>query len=66
MVTSSVKSALLTEPNIKSLATGVTTRQGEVQLSGFVDNRGQMDRALEVVRGIEGVSRVSNEMSVKK
>jgi hyperosmotically inducible protein len=66
IVTTKVKAALLGDAHIKSLAISVVTRQGEVQLSGFVDNQGQIDRALEVTRGIEGVSRVSNEMSVKK
>ena len=66
IVTTKVKAALLGDAHVKSLAIAVVTRQGEVQLSGFVDNQGQMDRAVEVALGIEGVSRVSNEMSVKK
>lgn len=66
VVTTKVKAALLGDAHVKSLAIGVVTRQGEVQLSGFVDNQGQIDRALEVAGGIEGVRRVSNEMSVKK
>lgn len=44
----------------------VETRKAEVQLSGFVDNQGQIDRAIEVTRGIDGVSGVGKEMSIKK
>ena len=66
IVTTKVKAALLGDAHGNSLAIAVVTRQGEVQLSGFVDNQAQIDRAVEVARGIEGVSRVSNEMSVKK
>jgi len=42
------------------------TRDGVVQLSGFVNNQGQIDRALEVARSIEGVSSVSNELTLKQ
>jgi hyperosmotically inducible periplasmic protein len=66
MVTTKVKAALLADANVKSFDVAVVTRKGEVQLSGFVDNQGQIDRALEVAHGIAGVRSVSNEMSVKK
>ncbi|MES2877835.1 MAG: BON domain-containing protein [Pseudomonadota bacterium] len=66
VVTTKVKSALLGDSRIKSTDIAVVTRNGEVQLSGFVDNQGQIDRALEVVRSVEGVTGVINEMSIKK
>lgn len=66
MVTTKVKAALLADANVKSFDIAVVTRKGEVQLSGFVDNQGQIDRALEVARGITGVSAVGNELSIKK
>lgn len=66
IVTGKIKAALLADENVKSLDIRVITRQGEVQLSGFVNSQGQIDRALEVARRIEGVVSVSNEMSVKK
>jgi hyperosmotically inducible protein len=61
-----VKSALLTEPSVKSADIGVVTRRGEVQLSGFVDNQAQIDRAIHTTRAVEGVRGVVSEMSVKK
>ncbi len=66
IVTAKVKAALLADANVKSSDFAVITRKGEVQLSGFVDNRSQIDRAIEVAHGIEGARSVSNEMSIKK
>jgi hyperosmotically inducible protein len=66
IVTASVKAALLADASVKSLDIAVVTRKGEVQLSGFVDNQGQIDHAIEVAHGIAGVRSVSNQMSVKK
>jgi hyperosmotically inducible protein len=66
IVTARVKAALLADANVKSLDIAVVTRNGEVQLSGFVDNQSQIEHVLAVARGIEGVSSVSNEMSLKK
>ena len=66
IVTTRVKSALLSEESIKSHDIAVVTRKGEVQLSGFVDNQLQIDRALVLTRGVEGVVTVNNEMSIKK
>jgi hyperosmotically inducible protein len=66
VITTKVKTALLADTSIKSLDIMVVTRKGEVQLSGFVNNQGQVDRAVEVAHGIEGVTKVGNDMSVKK
>ena len=66
IVTTRVKSALLSEASMKSHDIAVITRKGEVQLSGFVDNQQQIDRAIVLTRGVEGVVTVNNEMSIKK
>ncbi len=66
IVTARVKAAFVADANVKSLEIAVATRKGEVQLSGFVANQGQIDHAVEVARGIEGVRTVSNQMSIKK
>ncbi len=66
IVTAKVKTALLADAYVKSLDIAVLTRKGEVQLSGFVDNQSQIDRAIEVANGIEGARSISNEMSIKK
>jgi hyperosmotically inducible protein len=66
VVTARVKSALLSDPGVKSFDIAVVTRKGEVQLSGYVDNQTQVNRAVDAARAVEGVKSVSNEMSVKK
>ncbi len=66
IITSKVKAELLADPLVKSFDIKVVTRDDEVLLTGFVDNQTQIDRAMEVARGIEGVRLVRNEMSIKK
>ena len=66
ILTAKVKSALLADPDVKSFDIAIVTRKGEVQLSGFVDNQAQIDRAIEIARGVEGVQSIGNEMSIKK
>jgi hyperosmotically inducible protein len=65
VITAGVKSALLADPDMKSLDVAVTTRKGEVELSGFVNNDTQLNRAVTVAKGVEGVTSVINHMSVK-
>lgn len=66
VVTTRVKTVLMADEGVKSADIAVVTRNGEVQLSGFVNNQGQIDRALEITGGVEGVTKVSNDMSIKK
>jgi len=66
IITTQVKAALLADAYVKSADIAVTTRKGEVQLSGFVNNQDQIDRAIEVARGVKGVRMVDNQTSIKK
>jgi len=66
ILTAKVRSALLADASVKSFDVAVATRKGEVQLSGYVDSQAQMNRAIEVARGVEGVQSINNEMSIKK
>ncbi len=66
IITTKVKAALIGDEVIKSTDIAVVTRKGEVQLSGFVNSQTQIDRALLVAKAVEGVGKVSNEMSIKK
>jgi hyperosmotically inducible protein len=66
IITTKVKTALLADENVKSFDIAVVTRKDEVQLSGFVNNQNQMDRAISVARAVDGVRDVKNEMSIKK
>jgi hyperosmotically inducible protein len=67
VITTKVKAALISDPIIKNFDIGVVTRDGEVQLSGFVEDQTQVDRAIEVAREVEGVKNVlDDQMSIKK
>lgn len=64
-ITTSVKAALLAEDDIKSMDINVETFRGEVQLSGYVNNSGQVDRAIGVARRQSGVKSVKNDLRIK-
>lgn len=66
VITAQVKAALLADETVKSADIAVVTRDGIVQLSGFVNNQEQIDRAIQVAKGIEGIAQVSNDLSLKK
>jgi osmotically-inducible protein OsmY len=65
VITSKVKAAIFNEPSLKSAEINVETFKGTVQLSGFVSSRANIDRAVEVARGVGGVRSVKNDMRVK-
>lgn len=65
-VTGRVKTALLADPDIKSLDISVLTSQGTVQLTGFVKNQAQIDKATAIAGAAEGAKSVKNELMVKK
>ncbi|KLU28059.1 transporter [Caballeronia mineralivorans PML1(12)] len=64
-LTAKVKAALLADPGLKSLAVSVTTYRSEVLLSGFVNSSEQIQKAVSVTRGVEGVQSVKNDLQVK-
>lgn len=65
-VTTRVKTALLAEPAIRSLDISVLTVNGVVQLTGFVDNRDQIDQASAIAQAAEGAGSVKNELAIKR
>ncbi len=65
IITTKVKTAIFSEPTLKSLQINVETFKGEVQLSGFVDSAESVKKAGEVARGVEGVVEIKNDLVVK-
>ena len=65
VITTKVKTALLVDPDVKSLDIGVETFKGVVQLSGFVNNAEQARKAVEIARSVQGVKSVKNSLVVK-
>jgi osmotically-inducible protein OsmY len=65
VITTKVKAAVFNEPSLKSAEINVETFKGVVQLSGFVNSQADINKAVEVARGVKGVKSVRNDMRVK-
>ena len=65
VITTKVKAAIFNEPSLKSAEINVETFKGAVQLSGFVNSRADINKAVEVARGVGGVTSVKNDMRLK-
>ena len=65
VVTSGIKKALLADPTISSFDLQVETRDGTVQLSGFVNDQAQIAKALAITRTVAGVKTVENGVTLK-
>jgi osmotically-inducible protein OsmY len=64
-ITTKVKGAFVKDPMVKALDVKVDTFKGAVQLSGFVDTAEQKSRAEQIAAGINGVTTVKNNITVK-
>ena len=60
-----IKSALLADPEIKSLRIDVDTKDGAVTLSGSVPSAANAERAATVAKGVDGVRSVASRLTVK-
>jgi osmotically-inducible protein OsmY len=65
MITAKVKAAFANDPTVKATEINVETFKGDVQLSGFVAQPQDAQRAAELARGIKGVTSVKNDIRVK-
>ncbi|MCK0512393.1 BON domain-containing protein [Aromatoleum buckelii] len=65
VITTKVKAAILNEPTLKVAEINVETFKGVVQLSGFVASQADINKAVEIARGVSGVKSVKNDMRVK-
>jgi hyperosmotically inducible periplasmic protein len=66
VITAKVKTALATDPVVAAHQVNVETREGVVQLAGFVDNGDQKAKASELTRRVAGVKQVDNQLEVKQ
>jgi osmotically-inducible protein OsmY len=64
-LTARVKTAIFNEPGLKVIDIGVTTEDNVVQLSGSVKSRADRVKVTEVVRKVDGVKRVKNDLKVQ-
>lgn len=64
-ITAKVKAAIFNEPTLKSAEINVETFKGRVQLSGFVNSQGDINKAVAVTQAVTGVTSVKNDMRLK-
>ena len=65
VITTKVKTALITNPTTKARQIDVETYKGVVQLSGFVDDAAEKAEAGRIAAQVGGVTNVRNELAIK-
>ena len=65
VITTKVKSLLAEDDLLKSFQISVESYKGTVQLSGFVNSQKAVDKAGEIVRSVNGVKSIKNNLIVK-
>lgn len=65
VITTRVKAAIFDDANVRMNEIKVETFDGVVQLSGFVSSQANINKAVELARGVPGVKSVKNDMIVK-
>ncbi|MCD2516072.1 BON domain-containing protein [Massilia sp. G4R7] len=65
VITTKVKAAFAADPTVKATEINVETYKGDVQLSGFVAEAGDAQKAVQIARGVKGVTSVKNDIRVK-
>jgi hyperosmotically inducible protein len=62
VITTRVKAAFVADSAVSALDIKVTTLNGVVQLSGFANSDLEIDRAVELAKGVPGVKSVKNDI----
>ncbi|MBI3561925.1 MAG: BON domain-containing protein [Gammaproteobacteria bacterium] len=65
MVTTDIKAKLIDDPLTSNMQIKVNTFKGLVQLSGFVDNQIEKNRASDIAYSVGGVKEVKNDLIIK-
>ncbi|MCC8992656.1 MAG: BON domain-containing protein [Candidatus Contendobacter sp.] len=65
VLTGKVKAEIFNDPSLKSAEINVETFKGVVQLSGFVNSREDINKAVRVAGSVKGVTSVKNDMRLK-
>lgn len=65
-VTRNVKTALMLDEKVKGIDITVATLKGDVKLTGKAESQSQIDYVHQLVRSIQGVHTIHDELSVKK
>lgn len=62
-ITTKVKAALLADDQVKGTQINVDTDGGKVRLTGTVDSQSQVERAVQIARGVNGVQSVDSNLT---
>ena len=63
-ITAKVKGEFVRDKEVSALEVAVTTRNGDVQLSGRVRNKHEADKAVRIARSVAGVRSVSSAIEI--
>lgn len=64
-ITAKVKAGLVSDPALKGMEINVDTEGGVVMLSGFVETKAEAEKAMQVAKGVDGVTNVKSAIKVK-
>jgi len=65
VITTKVKALYVEDKTVSALNVNVETFKGTVQLSGFANSQTEINRAVEIARGVKGVATVKNDIRLK-
>jgi hyperosmotically inducible protein len=66
IITTKIKTALLTDPVVKGSEVSVETDKGVVVLSGSAASADQIEQAKKIAGAVDGVKSVDNKIALKK
>ena len=62
VITTKVHEAILDEPSLRPYEINVRTVKGAVELSGIVNTRDEMEKAVAIARSVRGIRLVKNDI----
>jgi osmotically-inducible protein OsmY len=65
-ISTRVKTALISDKEVKARNIDVETYKGVVELSGFVDSKDEAERAIILARNVDGVKSVKDDMHIRQ
>ncbi len=64
-ITSVIKAKYVEDKTVDASSISVETLKGVVQLSGFAKSAAEKNKAIEIARGVKGVTQVQDKMSIR-
>ncbi len=65
LITSKIKAKFVADKAVSALSIKVDTYKGVVQLSGFANDRREIERAVQIAESVNGVTSVRNDIQLK-